>query len=326
MEKYEIEKIRNLPIESVARRLGLNVTRHKTLCPFHADRHPSLTFSQRTNTYRCFVCDAHGDTITLAMHLLHKPFVETCRWLANESNILLTEYAPAVKQVKYYPPDVDFLRGLVARPFLNREAEAFLFEERHLSRAVVEWCGISSLTHPAPCWRYGRAFYDAPSLLIPYRDILGEVQNVQSRYLGYEKGIPRFRFPANSSIHIFNLPILRQLRPGEPLYIAEGITDCLALLSAGHKAIAIPSATLLKKSDLQMVVQQATAVAPQAPPLSLHIYPDHDEAGERLYQHLLQMTTPMGCTLTRHNLPQDCKDFSDYYVKSINIKKQNHGN
>lgn len=312
MEKYEIQKIRNLPIESVAKRLGLNVTRHKSLCPYHADKHPSLTFSQRTNTFRCFVCDSHGDTIALAMHLLHKPFVETCRWLANEANILLTEYAPAVKQIKHYPPDVDFLRGLVARPFLNREAETFLFEERHLNRTVIEWCGISSLTHPAPCWRYGRAFYDAPSLLIPYRNIQGEVQNVQSRYLGYEKGIPRFRFPANSSIHIFNLPILRLLRPGEPLYIAEGITDCLALLSAGHKAIAIPSATLLKKSDLEKVVQQAR---------NLHIYPDQDEAGERLYQHLLQMTTQLGCSLTRHHLPQECKDFSDYYVRYISSRQ-----
>lgn len=36
MEKYEIEKLRDLPIEEVASQLGLQVARHKSLCPFIA--------------------------------------------------------------------------------------------------------------------------------------------------------------------------------------------------------------------------------------------------------------------------------------------------
>ena len=82
MEKYEIQKLRELPIEAVAERLGLQVSRHKALCPFHDDTHPSLNFSVSRNTYRCFVCDAHGGTIDLVMNYLHKDFVDACRWLA----------------------------------------------------------------------------------------------------------------------------------------------------------------------------------------------------------------------------------------------------
>ena len=63
MEKYELQKLRDLPIEGVAERLGLRVTRHKALCPFHDDRHPSLSFRVSKNTYRCFVCGASGGTI-----------------------------------------------------------------------------------------------------------------------------------------------------------------------------------------------------------------------------------------------------------------------
>ena len=37
MEKYELQKLRELPIEAVAERLGLHVVRHKSLCPFHED-------------------------------------------------------------------------------------------------------------------------------------------------------------------------------------------------------------------------------------------------------------------------------------------------
>lgn len=78
MNKFEIHQLRGLPIESVAERLGHTVTRHKALCPFHDDRHPSLSFSVSHNTYKCFVCDAHGGVIDLAMKILGKGFVETC--------------------------------------------------------------------------------------------------------------------------------------------------------------------------------------------------------------------------------------------------------
>ena len=81
MDKYELQKLRDLPIEGVAERLGLQVTRHKCLCPFHEDHHPSLSFSVRKNTYRCFVCGASGGTIDLVMKYLHKNFIEACRWL-----------------------------------------------------------------------------------------------------------------------------------------------------------------------------------------------------------------------------------------------------
>lgn len=308
MEKFEIDKLRSLPIETVAERLGLKVTKHKSLCPYHPDSHPSLSF--KNNGFRCFVCGAHGGVIDLAMHVLGKSFIDTCEWLANEHNVILTEWQPAHKPKKEYPPDVRYLSRLVEHPFLNDDARRFLFDERHLNPKVIEWCGISSISQPTPCWRFGKHFYDAPSLLFPYKDINGNVQNVQSRYLGEDKSKPRFRFPSNSSIHIFNLPILRYLKPNEPLFISEGITDCLALLSSGHKAIAIPSATLLKPEDFQPLKELSSSLSSS---LDLHIYPDNDDAGERLYQQLVSVATTIGSCLVRHQLPSGCKDFSDYY-------------
>ena len=56
MDRLEIEKLRDLPIEGVAERLGLHVVRHKSLCPFHEDSHPSLSYRVSKNTCRCFVC------------------------------------------------------------------------------------------------------------------------------------------------------------------------------------------------------------------------------------------------------------------------------
>ena len=69
MQQYEIQRLRDLPIEGVAERLGLRVTRHKCLCPFHDDHHASLTLSTRRNTYRCFACGANGGTIDLVYEI-----------------------------------------------------------------------------------------------------------------------------------------------------------------------------------------------------------------------------------------------------------------
>lgn len=316
MEKYEIEKLRDLPIEGVADRLGLTVHKHKSLCPFHQDSHPSLTFNVQKNTYRCYVCGAHGGVIDLSMHVLGKNFVDTCQWLANEHNVILTEWQPAHKQPnKEYKLDIEWLNSLVRMPILNAEAQDFLFGKRRYNPAVVRWLGISSISSPTPCWRYGKPYYDAPSLLIPYRDVEGNLLSVQSRYLGPpplrgNEGVPRFRFPRGSKCHIFNLPMLKLLKPGEPLYVSEGITDCIGLLSAGHKAIAIPSATLLNKEDMQLLKHYGA--------MNLHIYPDRDVAGEKLYIELLHVANQIGACLTRHPLPDGCKDFSDYYQSITN--------
>ena len=72
LSKLDIQKLQDLPIEQVAGALGLSVNHHKALCPFHDDKHPSLTFSVRKNRYRCFVCDAHGGAIDLVMRYLNK--------------------------------------------------------------------------------------------------------------------------------------------------------------------------------------------------------------------------------------------------------------
>lgn len=290
MNKFEIHQLRDLPIESVAERLGLKVTRHKALCPFHDDKHPSLSFSVSRNTYKCFVCGAYGGTIDLAMQVLRKGFVETCEWLANEHNVILSEFQPST-EVKKYDFDARKYLRFFEHPFINNLASEFLFNKRHLAPRVIMWCRLNSYKE----W-----------LQIPYFDMDGKLIGIQSRYLGEDRNQPRFRFPSGRQCHIYNQQVIPMLREGEPLYIAEGCSDCWSLLSAGHKAIAIPSATLLKKEDV-------TAITHHLPPnTQLYMYPDQDEAGQRLF-HQLESLCASG-SLTLLPLPSGCKDFSDYYL------------
>ena len=292
-DKIQLQKLRDLPIEGVAERLGLHVVRHKALCPFHDDHHASLSFSVRRNTFRCFVCDAHGGTIDLAMRLLNKPFVDACRWLADEHNVILTEYKP--KETKPPKPfDAQRYERFFLRPWLSPEARRFLYDERQLDGRVVRWCRLTS-------WRDREG---VNWLQIPYYDREGKLIGVQNRNLE-KNGLPRFRFPYGSRCSIYNLPVLNLLRPGESLWITEGCSDCWAMLSSGRKAIAIPSATLLKPSDVEILSTLNSTLSTE-----YHMYPDRDEPGERLFLQLQQVLP----NLEHHQLPPDCKDYSDYHA------------
>ena len=291
---YQIQQLIDLPIEGVAERLGLRISRHVSLCPFHDDRHPSLHFNVRKNRFRCYVCGEQGRTIDLVMKQLRLTFFEACKWLADDSNIIISEYTSKVRK-QLSPPSVniDSLLPLVAQPVLTEEARKFLFEERKLNPRVIDWCGISS-THT--------------DLIIPYFGIEGNLIGMQWRYLGSDKSKPRFRFPKGSQCGIYNLPVLKQLREGEPLFICEGASDCWAMLSSGHKAIAIPSATLLNRKDIELI--RSLLIAHHS---SLHMYPDNDEPGERLFLQLRDLLPQ----IVRHQLPADCKDFSEAYLKKL---------
>ena len=432
MNKEQLQRLRSLPVEAVAERLGLRVVRHKSLCPFHDDHHASLSFSPSRNTFRCFVCDARGGTIDLVMRHLNMLFPDACRWLANGTNIILDTYRPRTPTVDRPARPFDAARyaRLFEHPWLSDEARTFLFTERRLDPRVVSWCRLTSWTD-----RQGTHW-----LQTPYFDASGQLIGLQNRNLDYGKqkgdegeetgadnkqgqGVegkqeqavesdgkqgqaidgkqgqavedkqgqgsedkqgqavkgdakqgqgsetkqgqavegeqgqgsetkqgqaveskqgqavkgkqeqavegeqgqaveseskkgqgsesreaPRFRFPYGSRCTVYNLPVTAMLRPGEPLFITEGCSDCWAMLSAGHKAIAIPSATLLSQADKALLRDLAQRLG-----TSFHMFPDRDAPGERLFMQLREVLPG----LQHHQLPVDCKDFAEYYVSAL---------
>ena len=294
MEKYEIQKLRELPIEAVAERLGLQVSRHKALCPFHDDTHPSLSFCARRNTYRCFVCGAHGGVIDLVMNYLRKDFLDACRWLAEEHSLPMLTRVVEPKERAEKAFDAERYNKFFRHPQLNEAARLFLFDERQLSEQVVNYCLLTS-------WRdkHGTSW-----LTIPYFNTEGKLVGIQNRNLANGSK----RFPSGARCCIYNLPIINLLKPGDELWITEGASDCWAMLSSKRYAIAIPSATLLTRESKETLRELYDSLS-----VTWHMYPDNDVAGERLFLQLREILP----TLERHPLPQGCKDYSLYYLQLV---------
>ena len=405
MQKYEIQKLRDLPIERVAEQMGIKVERHKALCPFHDDHHASLSFNTKRNSCRCYVCMGNSvGTIDLVMKYLGKDFLSACRWLAEVNGVYLEDGRKREGSASSLSSEASsaggshsgkdsggsrsgkdsggshsgksssFDAGRYAKffehPWLNEAARRFLFEERKIDWRVVNWCSLTSWTDKKGInW-----------LQIPYFDMEGRLIGIQNRNLDYRKtptdftdashageakGVaaektptdftddtdspshqaegsfqtegshqtkgshqtedslrtegshqkegslqsepmaPRFRFSYGARCSIYNLPVVKMLKPGEKLFITEGCSDCWAMLSAGHKAIAIPSATLLKTEDKKWLAELGERLQ-----IEWHMFPDRDAPGESLFLQLREILPH----LVHHQLPPGCKDFSEYYL------------
>ena len=332
-------RIQSIKIEDVAEKLNLEVRRHWSLCFMHNDHKPSLYFNPRKNQWRCFVCDKGGDSIGLVREKLGYSYVDACKWLADRFGIIIpgdNGYRKKVKTKKIRTKinstkktdevlmDVEMIAWIVNNAKLSDDAKYFLYVERKYSPDVVKRLKIGSISNSNRLINnlvsvFGREralasgivrensrglylFFYTPCLVFPYLDAQGNIINIQTRYLGTYSKAPRFQFLPGSHIGMFNIPILSAIDRKEPLYVAEGVTDCIAHLSMGNKAIAVPSATLLNPDEVKLIA-----------PKNLFMYPDSNKAGENLFKKLSELLYENYSSIIRLSLPEGVKDYSDYY-------------
>lgn len=359
INKFDIQKLRELDILQVADLLGMGLRNKRALCIHHDDHHPSLAFNVKKNTCHCYSCGFSADTIGLVRERLNLGFSEACRWLANHFDVYIGDdrygnsakygnsarYADKCADKKvltasdrrlaslrahfaetyvshgHVAPssvDVEFYQQMFRQMHLSESGRRFLFEERLLSPEALKVCQIVSTEQSVCMARVGRGVFDGPSLIFPYFDQEGRLVSVQSRYLGKPKSessfdmekvsidevkpkeIPRFKFAPGSHRMIYGLDRLKDYPPDEPLLITEGPSDCWTALTLGFHAIAIPSATLFDRRFQGLLAGR-----------NLHIFPDQDEAGLSLYFELKKALP----SLVYHQLPEGCKDLSEYYLK-----------
>lgn len=372
INKFDIQKLRELDILQVADLLGMGLRNKRALCIHHDDHHPSLAFNVKKNTCHCYSCGFSADTIGLVRERLNLGFNEACHWLADHFDVYIGDdrYGNSARNaeksadkkvltasdrrmaalrehfaethvshghlaessssgekngrcqssayVAQASVDVEFYQQMFRQMHLSESGQRFLFEERLLSPEALKVCQIVSTEQSVCMARVGRGVFDGPSLIFPYFDQQGRLVSVQSRYLGKKKSessfdmdkvssdaakpkeIPRFKFAPGSHRMIYGLDRLKDYPPDEPLLITEGPSDCWTALTLGIHAIAIPSATLFDRRFQGLLAGR-----------NLHVFPDQDEAGLSLYFELKKALS----SLVYHQLPEGCKDLSEYYLK-----------
>lgn len=345
ISKETISLLNELSCETVAEKLGIEVCRHKALCFMHDDHHPSLSFwgSKREHWY-CFVCGKGGKAVDLVKEATGLSFVEACEWICHEFGFVQIPNTVKVKRLRVKvrklsmhdamkrPFDTEVAQWILNNTKLQSKGQDFLFEQRKLNPSIIQNLNIKSIENRGELIKSlvnvfgskrlensgfttntnGKVYlkFCIPCLLFPFYDKENKLVGLQSRYLGDNKELPRFQFVSSQKTRMFNLPILNKMKKGDELYISEGITDCIALLSSGRNAVAIPSATILPQFDLK-----------ELGGYKLRMYPDQDDAGQKAFHALQIFFMNMYTNIHAIELPAKIKDFSEYYISTL-IPKQ----
>lgn len=154
ISKNSIENLKN--IVDIADVVGSYIPLKKSganfvcVCPFHNDKHPSMSVSPSKGIYHCFSCKAGGDAIKFVMEYEKLGYVEAIEKLASIYNISL-EYTSSKNELKTDKKILENL-NLHYKTLLYKNPEAINYlKSRSITDAIIEkwelgWAAASQNT------------------------------------------------------------------------------------------------------------------------------------------------------------------------------------
>ena len=306
MTKQEIKALKaSLSIEEVIGRY-IKLTRTGRcltgLCPFHGDRHPSLSVNPEKGTFICYACGEKGDAIRFVQKMEGLSFSGTLNKLTVDSGQLTVEEKDSNGRNKNARPDKNTLSQV------NTDAKQLSTVTCQLSTDLstvtcqlsiflnsLTPCGSgnSELT-PAwldfevgqsPCRMEGKMKAMRNRLVFPIRDEEGELVGFAARRLSDDNpDVPKY----------INTSAADGYKKGETLYglyrakeairregcvfVVEGYKDVLAMHAAGFCNTVALSGTALCEGQLMLLKKYAMPV---------YLMLDADRAGQRAAASIL---------------------------------------
>ncbi|MEY8829002.1 DNA primase [Sedimentitalea sp. XS_ASV28] len=289
-------------------------------CPFHQEKTASFHVDDRKGFYYCFGCHAKGDAISFITETENVGFMEAVEILAREVGMTMPARDPRAQEktdrrsglAEVMEQAVQFFRlqlrtgaAAEARAYLDRRGMSEQKQDRweigfapdgwqalwdHLRAKSVpeEMILAAGLAKPS---RKGGKPYDTfrNRIMFPIRDARGRCiafggramdPNDNAKYLNspetelFDKGRSLYNHgPARSAAG-----------KGQPLIVAEGYMDVIALASAGFDAAVAPLGTAITENQLQLLWRIA-----QEPIIAL----DGDAAGLRAAMRLIDLALPL---------------------------------
>ena len=317
----DIQRLKEIPIREVARKLGLAVPERGNIrCFSHEDKDPSLSFFG--NSFKCHGCGISGDNIKLVELYQNQDFKEACDWLASVYGIGTTrrdmptikrEYAPiepisrptttedqTLYELFYQMTDPldasgqDFLRS---KGFTEETINHFgwktitkkAIDQIRLAYSIeeIEKSGLSGL------------FGSIGWCLIPYWN------DSEIVYLRARKPYPKdIRSITGKDTHFYNFDALVGLVEAQKLYISEGETDTMTLYQQGLIAVGVPGALQQRLyKDLTRLISKNQAVV---------LCFDNDEAGSKATELVRKILLSTDIIPSRLMIPENYKDINDF--------------
>jgi len=267
---------------SLKRRSG---SEYAGLCPFHNEKTPSFTVNDKKGFYHCFGCGEHGDAVGFVMKTEGLSFPESVEKLAREVNLPVPRATPAEREraeraatlqevvelaARWFQKQLrlpvgrhglDYLRGrglgedtiedfrLGFAPDSRDGLLAALKRENvPVDRIVEAGLAIQPEDNREPYDRFrGRVMF-------PINDRRGRVIAFGGRVMG--TGEPKYlNSPETPLFHkganLYCLDRARQaVTKDQPVIVAEGYMDVIALHGAGFTGAVAPLGTALTEGQL----------------------------------------------------------------------------
>ena len=289
-------------------------------CPFHQEKTASFHVDDNKGFYYCFGCQAKGDAIGFIKETENVNFIEAVEILASEVGLQMPEFDPKSKEkadrnkilLEIMEQSVNFFR-LTLNSNQGKHALEYL-KKRGLSSDAIERFEIgfapadqTTLTQKLKDKGYdldaiietgmsvksdeSNRLYDRfrARIMFPIRDSRGRCIAFGGRSLDSTARAKYLNSPEtplfDKGSNLYNLVSARSaVGRGEPLIVAEGYMDVIALDSGNFNGAIAPLGTAITEKQLQLMWR----ISPE-PIIAL----DGDKAGLRAAYRLIDLSLPL---------------------------------
>ncbi|MFK7835370.1 MAG: DNA primase [Sulfitobacter sp.] len=289
-------------------------------CPFHQEKSASFHVDDRKGFYYCFGCHAKGDAISFVRETENVGFMEAVEILAREAGMTMPARDPRAAEKADKRNDLADVMELAvlwfrlqlktgvaaeARSYLERRGlDAAALERWEIGFAPDQWQGLwdalkgkdipdemilgAGLAKPST---KGGKPYDTfrGRIMFPIRDARGRAIAFGGRAMDPNDNAKYLNSPETELFDkgrsLYNVKDARTAAgKGQPLLVAEGYMDVIALQQAGFEAAVAPLGTAITENQLAMLWRI------DAEPI---ITLDGDTAGQRAAMRLIDLALPL---------------------------------
>ncbi len=289
-------------------------------CPFHHEKTASFHVDDQKGFYYCFGCHAKGDAISFVKDTENVSFIEAVEILAREAGMPMPKRDPKAQEKQDHRTQlaevmeqaVQFFRlqlktgaGGAARDYLKKRGiDAKALERWEIGFAPDAWQGLwdhlrgknvaedlilgAGLAKPS---NKGSKPYDTfrNRIMYPIRDQRGRCIAFGGRAMDPNDNAKYLNSPEtvlfDKGRSLYNHGAARQSAgQGQPLIVAEGYMDVIALSEAGFGASVAPLGTAITEHQLQLLWRIA-----DEPIIAL----DGDAAGLRAAMRAVDLALPL---------------------------------